>query len=95
MRVHWINNGNNSWTNIDNPIDYDKGHGDYFTRIERIKKGLAKCKEESRARIEKFERIMNELKSYSIKRVIEEFGIEFLDEKVRSNDLLVFRLYDL
>ncbi len=63
-----------------------KENGDYFTRIDRVNKGLAKCKEESRTSIEEYEKKINGLRSYSICEIIEEFGIDFLDVSVRDND---------
>lgn len=69
-----------------------KENGDYFTRIDRINKGLAECKDESRSSIEKYEKKINGLRAYSIRKIIEEFGIGFLDESVQNNDLLVFLL---
>lgn len=92
IRVYWKNGNSNSWDQIDNIEDKVKDNGDYFTRIERIKNGLAKCKEESRCAIEEYEKRINGLRAYSIREIIEEFGIDFLDESVRNNDLLVFLL---
>ena len=92
IRVYWKNGNRDSWDQIDNIEDKVKDNGDYFTRIERIKNGLAKCKEESRCAIEEHEKRMNGLRAYSIREIIEEFGIDFLDESVRNNDLLVFLL---
>ncbi len=66
--------------------------GDYFERIDHVKAGLDNCKEESRRKIESFERELNELRACSISQIIEKFGTGFLDEKVRKNDLLVFLL---
>ena len=66
--------------------------GDYFTRINRVKKGLAKCKEESRSFIEEFEKRINGLRSSSICKIIEEFGTDFLDDSVRNHDFLIFLL---
>lgn len=92
LRVYWTNRNNSSWEQIDNIEDKVKAHGDYFTRIERIKNGLVKCKEESRYAIEEYEKRINGLRAYSIREIIEEFGTDFLDESVRNNDLLVFLL---
>ena len=66
--------------------------GDYFERIYRVKAGLEKCREESRRKIESFERELNELRACSISQIIERFGTDFFDETVRKNDLLVFLL---
>lgn len=66
--------------------------GDYFERLDRVTKGLDKCKENAKEEIEKYERLLNELRTYSISQMINEFGTEFLSEKVRENDLLVFLL---
>ncbi len=92
IRVYWQNSNGNSYNTIDNIEDKVKDNGDYFTRIERVKNGLAKCKEESRCVIEEYEKRINGLRAYSIREIIEEFGIDFLDESVRNNDLLVFLL---
>lgn len=92
VRVYWKNSNSNNWDWINNIEDKIKDNGDYFTRIERLKNGLAKCKEESRCAIEEYEKRINGLRAYSIRAIIEEFGIDFLDESVRNNDLLVFLL---
>ena len=90
VTVYWKNSNNSSWDQINNIEDKVKDNGNYFTRIERIENGLAKCKEESRHAIEEYEKRINGLREYSIREIIEEFGIDFLDESVRNNDLLVF-----
>ena len=92
IEVYSGNGNNSSWKQIDNVEDKIKDNGDYFTRIERLKNGLDKCKEESRCAIEEYEKKINGLRTYSIRAIIEEFGINFLDESVRNNDLLVFLL---
>ena len=92
IAVYSENGNNSSWKQIDNVEDKIKDNGDYFTRIERLKTGLDKCKEESRCAIEEYEKRINGLRTYSIRAIIEEFGINFLDESVRNNDLLVFLL---
>ncbi len=85
-------NGSNT-VNISNIEETVKKAGeDYFGRIDRLVKGVEKCKEESRKTIEEFEQKMNGLRAYSIKQLIDEFGLNFLDEEVRNNDLLVFLL---
>lgn len=92
LNVYWMTPNTNSSTSISNPEEVVKQNGDYFTRIERVKKGLAKCKNDSRRAVEEYEKKINEMKSYSMKQIIVEFGIEFLDDKVKENDLLVFML---
>lgn len=92
IEVYGDNGNSNGWKKIDNIEDKIKDNGDYFTRIERLKNGLDKCKEESRCAIEEYEKRINNLRTYSICAIIEEFGINFLDESVRNNDLLVFLL---
>ena len=92
IEVYSENGNNSSWKQIDNVEDKIKDNGDYFTRIERLKNGLDKCKEESRCAIEEYEKKINGLRTYSIRAIIEGFGINFLDESVRNNDLLVFLL---
>ena len=93
ITVYWVN-GNSSNYIIVNDIEQEikKNGGNYFERIERIKKGLAECKEESRRKIEKYEKEINELRTWSVKRIIGRFGTFFLDERVTGNDLLVFFL---
>lgn len=76
--------------NIEETVEQNGGN--YFERIEKVKKGLENCKEESRRAIEEYEQRINGLRAYSIKQMIEEFDTEFLDESVRKNDLLVFLL---
>lgn len=66
--------------------------GDYFERLERVKKGLDTCIEDAKKEIEGFEQLLNKLRTYSIQRIIDEFGTSFLSVEVRSNDLLVFLL---
>ena len=92
LNVYWKNVNSSSNSSINNPEEVVKENGDYFTRIERVKKGLAKCKNDSRLVVEEYEKKINEMKSFPIKRIIEEFGTEFLDDDVRENDLLVFML---
>lgn len=92
IRIYWENGNNRSSVRIDNIGDKAKDNGDYFTRIECIKNGLAKSKEESRYAIEEYEKRINGMRAYSICEIIEEFGLDFLDESVRNNDLLVFLL---
>lgn len=90
--VYWKNSNSTSQTLIDNIEDDVKAKGDYFTRINRIKNGLARCKEESRCKIEEHEKKVNELRAYPIRKIIEEFDTDFMDESVRNNKLLVFLL---
>lgn len=90
--VCWKNSNSTSQTSIDNIEDDVKDKGDYFTRINRIKSGLARCKEESRCKIEEYEKKVNELRAYPIRKIIEEFDTDFMDESVRNNKLLVFLL---
>lgn len=92
LRVYWKNSNNGSWKRINNIEEIVKNNGDYFARIDRIKKGLSECKEESRHAIEEYEKRINGLRAYSICKIIEEFGVDFLDDTVRNNDLLVFLL---
>lgn len=92
ITVYWKNNNSSGQTSINNIEDVVKDKGDYFTRIDRIKKGLTMCKEESRWAIYEYERKINGLRTYSIREIIEEFGTDFLEETVRNNDLLVFLL---
>ena len=92
ITVYWKNNNSSGQTSINNIEDVVKDKGDYFTRIDHIKKGLTMCKEESRWAIQEYERKINSLRTYSIREIIEEFGTDFLDETVRNNDLLVFLL---
>ena len=66
--------------------------GDYFERLERVKNGLDTCIEDAKKEIEGFNQLLNELRTYSIQRMIDEFGTGFLSVEVRSNDLLVFLL---
>lgn len=90
--VYWKDSNRSSWNHINDIEGQVKTKGNYFTRIARIKKGLAECKEESRRTIEKYEKKVNELRTYSICKIIEEFDTDFLDESVRNNKLLVFLL---
>lgn len=92
LNVYWMTPNGNRSTSISNPEEVVKQNGDYFTRIERIKRGIAKCKDDSRRAVEEYEKKINELKSYSLKQIIAEFGTDFLDDNVKENDLLVFML---
>jgi len=92
LNVYWMNARISSHSSINNPEEIVKENGDYFTRIERVKKGLAKCKNDSRLAVEAYEKKINEMKSYSIKQIISEFGTGFLEDDVKENDLLVFML---
>ena len=69
-----------------------KNGGDYFERIDRARKGFEASKEDAKRKIEGYERSMKGLRSYPIKKIITEFGTDFLSEAVRSNNLLVFLL---
>lgn len=90
--VYWREGRYDRQARISDVEDVVKEKGDYFTRIECIKKGLNKCKEESRCMIEEYEKKVNDMKAYPIRIIIEEFGTDFLDESVRNNKLLVFLL---
>lgn len=92
ITVYWRDSFYDRQTPIDDVEKRIKEKGDYYTRIERIKNGLDKCKEESRCTIEEYEKRINGLRAHSICEIIEEFGIDFLDVSVRNNDLLVFLL---
>lgn len=70
----------------------EKNGENYFERITRVQKGLTECEEESRRTIEEYAKEINELRTQSIRKIIERFGIDFLDECVKENDLLVFLL---
>ena len=65
---------------------------DYFDRIQNMKKGIQKIIEESRVNIEAYESKINVLHTYTMKEMIQEFGIDFLNESVTKNRLLVFFL---
>lgn len=92
ITVYWKDRYYDRQTTIVDVEKAVKENGDYFTRIDRIKNGLSKCKEESRRKIEEYEKRINELHTYPIRKIIEEFDTDFLDESVRDNDLLVFLL---
>lgn len=92
LNVYSMTPNRNSSISISNPEEVVKQNGDYFTRIERIEKGIEKCKNDSRRAVEEYEKKINELKSYSMKQIIAEFGTDFLDDNVKENDLLVFML---
>ena len=90
--VYWKDGYYDRQTRIDDAEKIIKENGDYFARIDRLNTGLDKCKEESRSSIEEYENKINRLRSYSIRKIIEEFGIDFLDVSVRNNDFLIFLL---
>ena len=92
IEVYWKNGNSNSYKQINDIEEVVKANGDYFTRIAHIKNGLAECKEESRRTIEEYEKKVNELRTYPIRKIIEEFGTDFLDKSVCDNKLLVFLL---
>ena len=92
ITVYWRDNYYDRQKRVEDIEKTVKENGNYFTRIDRINKGLSECKEESRCTIEEYEKRMNELRACPIREIIEEFGIDFLDESVRNNDLLVFLL---
>lgn len=91
IEVYCRDGSRNNWEKI-NIKDKIRIKGNYLTRIERLQEGLDKSKEESRLAIEKHEKSINELREYTIREIIEAYGIDFLDESVRNNDLLVFLL---
>lgn len=84
------NTGNKTIDDIEKLVT-DNGE-DYFERIDRVKKGLNDCKEDAKREIEEYEQAFNALRTYSIQRIIKEFGTDFMSEEVRKNDLLVFLL---
>lgn len=92
ITVYWKDRYHDRQEQIDDVEKIVKGNGDYFTRIDRINKGLFECKEKSRRTIEEYEKKINELQAYPIRKIIEEFGTDFFDASVHNNDLLVFLL---
>ena len=93
LSIHYEYPSGTSYQNIsDIEAQVIKKGGDYFERLDRVKKGLDVCREDAKKEIEEYERTMNELCTYSIQKMISEFGTEFLSEKVKENDLLVFLL---
>ena len=70
----------------------EQNGGNYFERIEKVKKGLDDCKEESRRAVEEYGQRINGLRAFSMKQIIEAFDTKFLDESVCKNKLLVFLL---
>lgn len=82
----------NSTTVTDIEQTIKENGGNHFERIACVQKGLAKCKEDSRKKIERYEKEINELYTQPIRKMIARFGIDFLDKRVRGNDLLVFLL---
>ncbi len=90
--LYW-NSGNNSRRTISNVEEEIKQLGEnYFDRIDAIINGVKNLKEDSRKRIEEYETLIKNVRTYSIKKVIEVFGTDFLNDKVIENDLLVFLL---
>lgn len=92
ITVYWKDDYYDRQKRVDDIEKTVKENGDYFTRIDRINKGLSECREESRRTIEEYEKKINELHAYPMRKIIEEFGTDFLDKSVRNNDLLVFLL---
>lgn len=93
ITVYWINANRSGSTSVDDieQVIWENG-GNHFERIVRVQKGITECKEESRRRIEEYEKEINKLHTQPIRRMIERFGTDFLDESVKGNDLLVFFL---
>lgn len=87
---HKHNSNHLTINNIEDTVEQNGGN--YFERIEKVEKGLKDCKEESRRAVKEYEQRINGLQAYSMKKIIEEFDTEFLDESVRKNNLLVFLL---
>lgn len=94
LTVYYADGSSGSRTTYIDDIEQvvEKNGGNYFERIDRIQRGLAECKEESRKTIEEYEKEINDLRAQSIQRLIERFGTDFLEECVKENDLLVFLL---
>lgn len=89
LRVHYAYDGRSTWTYIDDiEKKVEENGGDYFKRIDRVKKGLDNCKEDAKKKIEEYEQQLNALRTHSISQMIEEFGTDFLSEKVRENEPL-------
>lgn len=79
--------------NINDIEEYlSKKNTNYYERIAHLTNGLEKSKEEARRNIETFEAKVNELRTYSMSRIIQEFGIDFFSGKVKENDLIIFLL---
>lgn len=83
-------NTNRSVSNLREEVENLSGN--YIERIKRQKEGLEKCKQEAKKQIENYENKINSLRTWSIKDIISEFGVEFLSEDIISNDLFVFML---
>ena len=92
VNVVYSNNGSGQLRIDDIEKSIIDNGGDYFTRLERLKKGLDQCKEDAKREIEEYEHHLTLLRSYSIQQIIEEFGTDFLSDEVKENDLLVFLL---
>ena len=93
LRVGYMYAGGTNYLNIDDiESKVTENSGDYFERLDRVKKGLEICKENAKREIEDYEHTMNLLRSYPIRKIIEEFGTNFLSDEVKNNDFLVFLL---
>ena len=71
---------------------YVAQHGDYFSRIEYLSENLNTRKEMVRSEIETHIHKLNDMRSLTMKEMIDEFGTNFLDDSVSSNEFLVFLL---
>lgn len=92
--VYCSSRNRNNFPKTVNDIDsfFAEKNENYFDRIEVCENGLEKSRDEFRKSIEEYEIEINNLKSYSIQKIIEDYGTDFLSEEVKNNNLLVFLL---
>lgn len=94
LRVYYINsNGSSNSKYIDDIEEFFDSKGEnYYERLEDISKGIEESRNSIRTRIKEYEKTQSILGTLSIKNIIQNYGIDFLDESVKNNDLLVFLL---
>lgn len=90
--VYYLKGSNTSYIRIDIKKALEENCEKYISRIEMQCKGLNKCKQDTKSKIEEYERKINTLRAWTIKEIIKEFGTDFLGKNIQENDLLVFLL---
>ena len=93
MNIYWFDNSyGKRQTTLYSDDKVESKIESYLIRIERVIKGINKVREEAHLELEKYENELNKCKTYSIQQLIDKFGVDFLDEEIKANKLLVFLL---
>ena len=89
ITIHTASGIPRSITDAENIIN---SSGNYFERIDRLLKGLEDCTKQTQQLITEYKQEINNINSWSMMKAISSIGVDFLDEEVTNNLLLVFLL---